>query len=142
MEQKLKELERVSSLIEAADEKTKFLEKLTKNGGLFSASSAHTASTSNIRPGDFEWIVWKRRELEHLAEELKASDEEEPAYVLKPTTLNEILIDLETSAILSEDELTNRLLIFLTNRIIGSEDEDQVLRHKVAMKKYAASFVR
>jgi hypothetical protein len=141
LEQKLKEIDRVSSLIEVADEKTKFLEKLTKNGGLFSASTTQTASTSSIRPGDFEWIVLKRRGLEQLAEELKAAEEEEPAFVLKPTTLNEILIDLETSVILSEDELSNRVLIFLTNRILGSEDYDQVSRHKAAMKKYAANFV-
>lgn len=144
LEQKLNEIKRVRTLIEDADAKTTFLEKFTKQGGIFSATSTPTAPTSTLQPGSLEWIVSKRRDLEQLGEELRdlEEDQQDPTYVLKSFSLNEILLALETSEILSDEELTNRMLIFFTNRILSSEDEDQVSRYSAILKRYSASFVR
>lgn len=144
LEQKLNEIKRVRTSIEDADAKTTFLEKFTKQGGIFAATSTPAAQTGTSQPGSLEWIVSKRRDLEQLAEELRdlEDDQQDPVYVLQSLSLNEILLSLETAEILSDEELTNRMLIFLTNKILGSEDEDQVSRYSTVLKKYSASFVR
>lgn len=140
MEQKLYEINRVKSLIENADAKTTFLETFTKNGGIFSANHTQPAPPSTLQPGSLDWIISKRRDLEQLAEELKDADEDQdPAYVLKSVSLNDILIALETMEILTDEELANRMLIFLTNKILGSEDEEQVTLLRKVLKKYATS---
>lgn len=120
-------------LLNARIESTQ-LEDFTLRGGLFGGKAID--SKGPLQAGSYEWTVDRRKFIEGLQEQLSQANIEalDKDFVRQPTSLDAILLELETEALRNDEELANRLLLFTSNQILSSDDSDATLLYKRLMK--------
>lgn len=94
-------------------------ELFTLQGGLF-ALRQHTETNVPCEEGSIEWILDRRTFAESLLPEINISFAD---FVKNPENIVDILIQLESGEIKSDEELLNRLLVLVTSTILSVDDE-------------------
>ncbi len=91
-----------------------YKDQFTRNGGLFSLKVVEEKSL--IQSGSLEWIVAHRRFIETLMNELEGDfGPSFPEYMKCSMNFNQLLINLESGLMLSDQEILNNLLLTINN---------------------------
>lgn len=131
---KLTEIQSLKNfLFRVREEKTQ-LEDFAVKGGLFAAQAP--APNGPAEAGTYEWTVDRRKFIEGLQDQLSQANIEvmDKKFVRQPTNLDAILLELEAQELVNDEELANRLLLFISNQILSADDADVTVMYKRLLK--------